>query len=205
MTGLTDGVTYTFQVQATTDTLGLIATTSGDRVRDPPGNRLPAQPGPEGARHGEGIPALGDRHHGDHGRPAAQAAVGAPDLRLLGRPPGPGRETQADLQYATRADPPSRRLGRHAPGGGHGLRRPGGLQPPAGAARRLGVAAALGARAAAPAADVRSRCDPRYPAFIDHLVAGRGAEAMLVPGSFRELPRHGRHPDHCAVSAAFRF
>ena len=56
-----------------------------------------------------------------------------------------------------------------------------------------------------PAADVRSRCDPRYPAFIDHLVAGRGAEAMLVPGSFRELPRHGRHPDHCAVSAAFRF
>ena len=56
-----------------------------------------------------------------------------------------------------------------------------------------------------PAADVRSRCDPWYPAFIDHLVAGRGAEAMLVPGSFRELPQHGRHPDHCAVSAAFRF
>ena len=51
---------------------------------------------------------------------------------------------------------------------------------------------------------VRSYCDPRYPAFIDHLVVGAGAEAMLVPGSFRELPRYGRHPDHCAVSAAFR-
>lgn len=54
------------------------------------------------------------------------------------------------------------------------------------------------------ASRLRSRCDPRYPAFIDHLVAGAGAEAMLVPGSFRELPRHGQHPDHCAVSAAFR-
>ena len=49
-----------------------------------------------------------------------------------------------------------------------------------------------------------SRCDPRYPAFIDHMVAGGGAEAMLVEGSFREWPRHGRHPDHCAVSAVFR-
>ena len=54
-------------------------------------------------------------------------------------------------------------------------------------------------------AGLRSHCDPRYPAFIDYLVAGAGAEAMLVSGSFRESPRHGRHPDHCAVSAAFRF
>ena len=47
----------------------------------------------------------------------------------------------------------------------------------------------------------RSRCDPRYPAFIDHLIAGGGAQEMLAPGSFRELPRRGPHPDHCAVSA----
>ena len=50
----------------------------------------------------------------------------------------------------------------------------------------------------------RSHCDRRYPAFIDHLVAGGGAEGMLVPGSFRELPRRGPHPDHCAISAALR-
>lgn len=49
-----------------------------------------------------------------------------------------------------------------------------------------------------------ARCDPRYPAFIDHLVAGGGAEAMAVPGTFRESPRRGAHPDHCAVSATFR-
>lgn len=48
------------------------------------------------------------------------------------------------------------------------------------------------------------RCDPRYPAFIDHLVAGGGAEAMIAPGSFRELRRGGPHPDHCAMSAVFR-
>ncbi len=47
-------------------------------------------------------------------------------------------------------------------------------------------------------------CDPRFTALIDHLVVGGGAEAMLVPGSTRELPRHGHHPDHCAVSTAFR-
>ena len=51
---------------------------------------------------------------------------------------------------------------------------------------------------------VPSRCNPRYPAFIDHLVAGGGAEAMRVPGSFGELPRRGRHPDHCALWADFR-
>ena len=51
---------------------------------------------------------------------------------------------------------------------------------------------------------VRFGCDPRYSAFIDHLVAGGGAEAMLVAGSFREWPRRGPHPDHCALSAVFR-
>lgn len=52
--------------------------------------------------------------------------------------------------------------------------------------------------------DAPFRCDPRYPAFTDHIVAGGGAEAMLVEGSFRERPREGPHPDHCAVSAVFR-
>ena len=47
-------------------------------------------------------------------------------------------------------------------------------------------------------------CDPRYPAFIDHMMAGGGAEAMAVAGSFREGPRRGPHPDHCAISAVFR-
>lgn len=51
---------------------------------------------------------------------------------------------------------------------------------------------------------LRSHCDTRYPAFIDYLVVGGDAEAMLVPNSFRELRRHGAHPDHCAISAAFR-
>ena len=49
------------------------------------------------------------------------------------------------------------------------------------------------------------RCDPRFPAFIDHMVAGGGAEAMLAPGSFREESRRDPHPDHCAMSAVFRF
>ena len=51
---------------------------------------------------------------------------------------------------------------------------------------------------------VAFRCDPRYPAFIDHLVAGGRAGAVIVPGSFREMPRRGPHPDHCAVYADFR-
>lgn len=48
------------------------------------------------------------------------------------------------------------------------------------------------------------RCDPRFPAFIDHMVAGGGAEAMAVKGSFRETARRGPRPDHCAISAVFR-
>lgn len=46
-------------------------------------------------------------------------------------------------------------------------------------------------------------CDPRFSAYIDHLVAGGGAETMVVANSFREAPRFGQHPDHCAVSAEF--
>lgn len=48
------------------------------------------------------------------------------------------------------------------------------------------------------------RCDPRFPAFIDHMVAGGGAEAMEVAGSFHEALQRGPHPDHCAISAVFR-
>ena len=56
-----------------------------------------------------------------------------------------------------------------------------------------------------PTEGVPFRCDPRFTAHIDHLVAGGGAEEMLVEGSFRETPRIDPHPDHCAVSAKFRF
>ena len=51
---------------------------------------------------------------------------------------------------------------------------------------------------------VRFRCDPRFPAFINHMVAGGGAETMMASGSFREAPQRGPHPDHCAISAVFR-
>ena len=53
-------------------------------------------------------------------------------------------------------------------------------------------------------AGVPFRCDRRFPAFIDHMVAGDGAGAMVTRGSFREIPRRGPHPDHCAMSAEFR-
>ena len=52
-------------------------------------------------------------------------------------------------------------------------------------------------------AAISTRCDPRYPSLIDHLVAGGGAGHMLVPASVREAPRRGPHPDHCAISAVF--
>ena len=50
----------------------------------------------------------------------------------------------------------------------------------------------------------QAECDPRYPDFIDHLAAGGGAQELVLPGSFREWPRKGEHPDHCAVSADLR-
>lgn len=55
-----------------------------------------------------------------------------------------------------------------------------------------------------PTEGVPFRCDPRYPVFIDHLVARGGAEAMLVDGSLREWPRRGPRPDHYAVPALFQ-
>ena len=50
---------------------------------------------------------------------------------------------------------------------------------------------------------IQAECDPSYPDFIDHIVAGGGAQELVVPGSFREWPRRGDHPDHCAISADF--
>ena len=81
-------------------------------------------------------------------------------------------------------------------GGGHGVRYPGRLLPPVGGARRLGLASTV---AAAPPADPGRAVPLRSPPFIDHLVAGGGAEAMLVEGSFREVSRQEPDPDHCAI------
>ena len=66
-----------------------------------------------------------------------------------------------------------------------------------------GVLSPPGALLHLPALGLVAGCDPRFKEFIDHLVLGGGAEAMLVPGSFHEMARHGRHPDHCAVWADF--
>ena len=54
-----------------------------------------------------------------------------------------------------------------------------------------------------PTLSLMSGCDPRFKEFIDHLAVGGGAAEMLAPGSIREMPRHGRHHDHCALSAEF--
>lgn len=54
-------------------------------------------------------------------------------------------------------------------------------------------------------AGVAYDCDPRFSEHIDHLVAGGAAAGvMLVEGSFRQWPYQPPHPDHCAVSSAFR-
>ena len=54
-----------------------------------------------------------------------------------------------------------------------------------------------------PTSDLIYGCDPRFREFIDHLVVGGQAVSMLVPGSTREVPRQGLHPDHCAMAADF--
>ena len=53
-------------------------------------------------------------------------------------------------------------------------------------------------------ADIETQCDPRFDEFIDHIVLDPTAAALLVPESTREWPRHGDHPDHCAVSTDLR-
>ena len=49
---------------------------------------------------------------------------------------------------------------------------------------------------------LNSRCDSRFPNFIDHLVLGGPEGPIARPGSFREEPRDAPHPDHCAISVA---
>ena len=48
-----------------------------------------------------------------------------------------------------------------------------------------------------------SRCDERFPEFIDHLVFDAEPGVSIVLGSFEEGERTDPHPDHCAVSARF--
>ena len=51
-----------------------------------------------------------------------------------------------------------------------------------------------------PTAGRISRCDARYPEFIDHLVFDAPAGLSMALGSFEEGERSDPHPDHCAVS-----
>ena len=44
-----------------------------------------------------------------------------------------------------------------------------------------------------------SRCDERYPEFIDHLVFDADADVSMVLGSFEDGARSTPDPDHCAV------
>ena len=55
-----------------------------------------------------------------------------------------------------------------------------------------------------PTAGRISRCDERYPEFIDHVVFDASMGLSMVAGSFEEDERIDPHPDHCAVSARFR-
>ena len=51
---------------------------------------------------------------------------------------------------------------------------------------------------------VGAKCDPRYKDFIDHIVLDHRAFKMYQQDSFREIPRDGEHPDHCAITALMR-
>ena len=51
---------------------------------------------------------------------------------------------------------------------------------------------------------VGAKCDPRYKDFIDHIVLDHRAFTMYQQDSFREIPRDGEHPDHCAITALMR-
>ncbi|MYF46314.1 MAG: hypothetical protein F4073_05035 [Rhodobacteraceae bacterium] len=48
-----------------------------------------------------------------------------------------------------------------------------------------------------------SICNPKYPLFIDHIIFDSATKVTMVPGSFEEVERVGKHPDHCAISARF--
>ena len=55
-----------------------------------------------------------------------------------------------------------------------------------------------------PTAGRISRCDERYPEFIDHLLFDADSRVSMAPGSFEEGERSAPHPDHCAVLAHLR-
>lgn len=48
-----------------------------------------------------------------------------------------------------------------------------------------------------------SICNPKYPLFIDHIIFDSATNVTMEPGSFEEVGRVGKHPDHCAISARF--
>ena len=49
-----------------------------------------------------------------------------------------------------------------------------------------------------------SRCDARFPEYIDHLLYDTDAGVSMVLGTFEEGNRAADHPDHCAVLARIR-
>ena len=55
-----------------------------------------------------------------------------------------------------------------------------------------------------PTAGRISRCDERFPEFIDHLVFDADSRVSMALGSFEEGERSAPHPDHCAVMAHLR-
>ena len=55
-----------------------------------------------------------------------------------------------------------------------------------------------------PTAGRISRCDERYPEYIDHVLFDADSRVSMALGSFEEGERSAPHPDHCAVSARFR-
>ena len=48
---------------------------------------------------------------------------------------------------------------------------------------------------------LHTRCDPRYTALIDHLIASQNLARRVLMDRLAEHPRDGDHPDHCAIQA----
>ena len=55
-----------------------------------------------------------------------------------------------------------------------------------------------------PTAGRISRCDERYPEFIDHLLFDADSRVSMAPDAFEEGERSDPHPDHCAVLSHLR-
>ncbi len=54
-------------------------------------------------------------------------------------------------------------------------------------------------------APIKPKCHERYDQLIDHIVADSLASEFFVEGTLNEGPRVAESPDHCAISAVFRF